>query len=395
MQPLSTAYLKNSFLQHYEEKGFRVLESFPMVSDDPTVMFVNATITPLKDSFLSSEDPQNSALIQRCFRMGGASELEVVGVDPYFHTFFEMFGMCMYRIDHIEAVREMMELLNLWEIEFDRLYFTIPEDLEFAQPLITNGVRKSHIFVLEDSRIFWQEWRFGQGGPIGRGLTAIYDRGDLLPKSTKQMAEDSDRFVKLLNLIHIYRYEELSGQSRAILNPGFDLGGGIERLAAIVQGCNNYQTDAIQPLVQLVSDFLNKKALNLNATSARILTDHLRSVCVLSSEGLSPSNKKHGYVLRKIIRRCLEIIWGSAKEAVDCSEVVIPFCEQLGFGGIRINSAVKIQESFRKESNVFLDSIRRAQRILEKNPNLNLAVLKDTYGLSTALASLPKERRMA
>lgn len=301
----------------------------------------------------------------------------------------------MYGVDHVEAVREMLELLNLWEIEFDRLYFAIPEDLEFAQPLMTNGVGKSHIFVLEDSRIFWQEWRFGQCGPIGRGLTAIYDRGDSLPKSTKQMAEDSDRFVKLLNLIHIYGREERSGQLRTIPNPGFDLGGGIERLAALVQGCDNYQTDAIQPLVRLVSDFLNKQALNLNTKSARILADHLRAVCVLSSEGLSPSNKKHGYALRKIIRRCLEIVWSSATEAVDCSGVVIPFCEQLGLGGIRIDSAIEIQESFRKESNVFLSSIRRAQRILEKNPNLDPSVLKDTYGLSTALVSLPKERKTA
>lgn len=388
--------IKAMLLQYHRERGYKIFRSFPLVSDDPTIMFVNATITPFKSWFTNpDEEPKNYALIQRCFRIGGANELDSVGVNPYCHTFFEMFGSGTFALSHMEAIQYLLELLDILGLEKQRLYFTIPNDSKFKSSLTINSIGQSHIFTLENNGVFWQEWRFGEFGPVGKGLTVIYSRSEEKVQSIGQMATDPDRFVELLNLIYVYGQEAQDGKAVPVPNPGFDLGLGIERLAAVLQGCDNYQINTIRPFVEIVVNFFRSQGYNLDETVTRILTDHFRAICVLIDEGLKPSNKKHGYALRKLIRRCLELAWYSAGQIVSTEILIERFCDQLGQCGVQRTSRSIIVTIFKEESRALCKVIQKAKRILEKQPDVHPDVLWDTYGLSPKLATIIKRKEDA
>lgn len=391
---ISVKDMKSILLQYHKEKGYQLPDSFPIVSSDHTVMFVNATITPFKHFYSSDLEIQryNYALVQRCFRLGGASELDLVGTNPYYHTFFEMFGSGTFGINHYEAIEYLLKLLAILRIEQQRLYYTVPSKGNFRSALIANGISENHIFVLENNEIFWQKWKFGKLGPIGYGLTAIYSRSLETVNSVEQMTFDIDCYVPFLCLIYIAWREISDNKFIPITNPGFDLGIGIERLAAVLQKCNTYQIDSINPLVEVVTHYLSSTTSRINEKITRIIADHLRAICVLIDEGVLPSNKKHGYALRKLIRRYLELVWNSADQVVSTEILIERFCDQLEYcSGQRIPRSIIIKV-VKKENLALCAVIQKARRILEKQPDICPDVLWDTYGLSPKLATIIKRK---
>jgi alanyl-tRNA synthetase len=380
--------IKLALLDYHKNKGYRIFSSFPLVSDDPTVMFINATITPFKHYFLNEEQPINYAFIQRCFRMGGASELDLVGINPYYHTFFEMFGSGTFSASYQEAVLYLLELLDLLAFKQEQVYFAVPEEQEFRKRLIANNVKPAHIFNLGKEQLFWQEWRFGKFGPVGSGLTVVYSRSSKKVSSLKEIVKGSDEFVELANLIHVYGQEMPDGSIVPANNPGFEFAVGIERLAATLQGCNNYQIDTISPLAELVAFFFKKKGCYPDEAVVRLLTDHLRGVCVLTNEGLKPSNKRQGYVFRKLIRRTLEKSWIVIGRICPIELLVEQFCCRFNQCSEEKISPTETAELVAEETEVFLTGIERAKKILKKNPAISPAVLLDTYGLPQTLISI-------
>lgn len=385
MKTASVEWIKSVLLDFHKKRGCMIFNSFPLVSRDPTVMFVNATITPFKHFFVNDERPENYAFIQRCFRMGGASELELVGTNPYYHTFFEMFGSGVFSIDYKEAVKYLLDLLVFLTLEKDKTYFAVPNETDFRNNLVANGIEPSMIFDMGDNNIFWQEWRFGKLGPVGKGLTVIYSRSPGRINSLEQVIKGSDEFIELANLIHVYGQEIENGNIIPLKNPGFEFAVGIERLAAVLQNCNNYQIDSIGPLAELVASFLEKEGSRPNETVIRLLTDHLRSICILTNEDIKPSNKRHGYVFRRLIRKTLEKSWTTVGQIYPVESLAEQFCRKFNqLNGEKI-SPDKVAGVITKETKVFLETIERAKRVLGKNPAVSPAVLLDTYGLPETL----------
>lgn len=388
-EPIKANEIKKILLDYHAKKDYKIFESFPIISQDPTVMFTNAAITPFKHYFTNlNKSPRNYALIQKCFRMGGASELESVGNNPYSHTFFEMFGSGTFETNHTEIIRYLLELLDVLEIEKQRLYFTIPDDAEFENALAQNNINSSNVFIINNNDFFWQEWRFGKLGPVGKGLTTIYSRSNKRVLSVNQMIANPDQFIELLNLIYIYGKQTRESKIAPISNLGFDLGIGIERLTAVLQKCNTYQIDSIKPLVEIINVFSKDKDYKINELTVRIIADHLRAICVLINEGLKPSNKKQGYVLRKLIRRYLELVWISTDRDISMKKMIEKFCIQLiqcDDGKNSFSSSVIIK-TIEKENKALNRIIKKAKSILEKQPDIPADILWNTYGLSQNLA---------
>ncbi len=391
MEMASVKLIKSTLLDFHQKRGYEIFNSFPLASRDPTVMFVNATITPFKRYFIDSEQPKNYALIQRCFRMGGASELELVGVNPYYHTFFEMFGSGVFFIDCEKAVKYLLDILSFLTLEKDKTYFATPSKTDFRNHLVANGVESSMVFDLKDNNIFWQEWRFGNPGPVGSGLTIIYSRSPQKINSLEGIVKDSDEFIELANLIHVYGLKIADGSVIPLESPGFEFAVGIERLAAVLQNCNSYQIDNIGPLVELVAFFLKKECSRPDEAVIRLLADHLRSICILTDEDIKPSNKRHGYVFRRMIRKTLERYWVAIEQISPVEPLAKQFCCEFN----RLNEENippgKVMGVITAETEIFLAAIERARRALKKDPAISPAVLLDTYGLPETLITILKK----
>lgn len=327
--------------------------------------------------------------------MGGASELDVVGVNPYYFTFFEMFGSGTFHITHDEAVAYLLELLGVFGIEKKYLYFTIPAREEFYTALKRSGIRRTQIFQLTENNYFWQEWKFGVPGPVGHGLTVIFSRSSKKVESVEQLAKNQDLYVELLNLIYVHSRRLSDGRLVPIANPGFDLGVGIERLAAILQGCNSYCIDTIFPLVQTVKGFLSEQGKEPSDVVARICADHFRIIYVLLAQKLLPSNKGHGYVLRKLMRRFLETIWLSLGKPTPTNKLIQRLScvfESHGYA-IGVNEYTNVADKMMEEETALLNILHKAKQIIRQHPNASPQRLHDTYGISKTLMTLVQQNQ--
>lgn len=388
---LKVQEIKSRLLDFHKDRGYKVFDPAPIVSNDPTVMLLNATITPFKSCFTcSTTQPENYALIQGCLRMGGANELEDVGINPYYFTFFEMFGSGTFDTTHKKAVIYLLELLDELGIEKERFYFTVPTNGRFYEALRQNRVKKARIFQLTENDHFWQEWKFGVPGPVGHGLTVIFSRSSKRVVSVEQLTENQEQYVELLNLIHVHSQILPDGKLAPIPNSGFDLGVGIERLAAVIQGCNSYQIDTLLPLVKTAKDFLSAQKKDVNGAAARICADHFRAIYVLLAQGLIPSNKGRGYILRKLIRRFLETVWLSVNNPIPVLRLTQKMSAAFEGKGLAVGISRydSIPEKIQKEEKALLAILQRADKIIKQHPGVSSQVLHDTYGISKTLLAL-------
>ena len=130
---MTSADIRNTFLEFFRSKGHQIVPSAPIViKNDPTLMFTNAGMNQFKDYFLGNRPAPHPRLAdtQKCLRVSGKhNDLEEVGVDTYHHTMFEMLGNWSFG-DYFkpEAIAWSWELLtHVFQIPIDRLYVTIFE----------------------------------------------------------------------------------------------------------------------------------------------------------------------------------------------------------------------------------------------------------------------------
>jgi len=375
--------LKSELIQFHASEGFEIYESFPLLSNDPTLLFTNATVTPFKDRHLGIGESTDYALIQKCFRTGGATNLEEIGINEQSFTYFEMFGAGIFSCTCEKAISYLIRLMVSLGMDTDKIYYVIPATEDFLSALIECDVERDKVFLLDANRVYWVDWGFGSGGPVGKGITVVYSQCGNRPISVSEMESSPDDYIELLNLIHISAVEK-DGEILPCAVPAYDLGVGIERLAAVVQGCSPYKIDTIRPIV----DMVRRKALGLDEAKRRMLADHLRACAMLVDSGCHPSSKKAGYVLRRLIRRCIEATslatktWSSDLMTTMTTETV-SILEKTGQGQFSANELLAIVGS---EESLFKKAVRNSMKALEKNPAMPDDQFRSTFGTSRQTA---------
>jgi alanyl-tRNA synthetase len=133
---MTSRQIRRQFLDFFASKGHKIIPSAPMVAkSDPTLMFINSGMAPLKDFFLGNQTPpaKRVADTQKCLRVSGKhNDLEDVGFDGYHHTMFEMLGNWSFG-DYFkkDALEWSWELLtDVYKIPKDRLYVSVFEGNE-------------------------------------------------------------------------------------------------------------------------------------------------------------------------------------------------------------------------------------------------------------------------
>ena len=326
MTTMTSADIRQSFLDYFRERGHRIVPSASLVpANDPTLLFTNAGMNQFKELFLGTErrDYRRATTAQKCMRVSGKhNDLDNVGPSLRHHTFFEMLGNFSFG-DYFksDAIPFAWELLtDVWRLAPERLYATVfqgedgvPRDDE-AYGLWQKLLPDARIAEMGAAENFWA---MGDTGPCGRCSEVHYHRGDHLPCPAPTCLGidcSCDRYVEIWNNVFMEFDRQPDGTLSPLPAPSIDTGMGLERIVAVLQDTlSNYDTDLFTPLLGAIGERAGtpygarsgRETDDSTDVSIRVIADHLRAMTFLIGDGVVPSNEWRGYVLRKIMRRAM------------------------------------------------------------------------------------------
>lgn len=308
MEKLGLNEIREKYLSFFESKGHLRAKSFPLVpQNDKSLLLINAGMAPLKAYFTGQEEPPRRRMTtcQKCIRTG---DIENVGKTSRHGTFFEMLGNFSFG-DYFkkEAIPWAWEFITkVMEIPKDRLYATIYLDDDDAYDIWTKetDIDPSRIFRLGKKDNFWEHGL----GPCGPSSEIHFDRGNAKVNTAEEFvkASDEDKIVEVWNLVFTQFDKDEEGNYNRLKNPNIDTGMGLERIATVMQGVNSiFEVDTIRNILNEVSSVAKVEYGKDHKCdiSLRLITDHIRSVSFMVSDGILPSNEGRGYVLRRLLRR--------------------------------------------------------------------------------------------
>ena len=313
MKKLKGYEIRQLWLDFFSSKGHAVIPSAPLVPhDDPTLLWINAGVAPLKKYFDGREKPTNPRMCnaQKSIR---TNDIDNVGRTSRHHTFFEMLGNFSigdyFRDEVIPWATELLFDEKWFGFPKEKIYITYyPEDTDTFNRWIASGVDASHLIPLPGN--FWE---IGEG-PCGPDTEIFFDRGEKYDPEKlgiKMLQEDmdNDRYIEIWNIV-LSQFNSVTNLSRdeypELPSKNIDTGSGLERLACIFQETEtNYETDLFLPLINYVEDYTGIKYEGDNKMAFRVIADHVRSVSFAVADGAIISNEGRGYVLRRILRRAV------------------------------------------------------------------------------------------
>lgn len=308
MEKIGLNEIREGFLKFFESKAHLVIPSYSLVPrNDKSLLLINAGMAPLKSYFTGLETPPNRrmATCQKCIRTG---DIDRVGRTSRHATFFEMLGNFSFG-DYFksEVIPWAWEFVTeVLKMPKDRLYVTIYLDDDEAYEIWSSktDIDPVRIFRLGKEDNFWEH---GQG-PCGPCSEIHFLRYGEEIKSLEEFitASDEDRVIEFWNLVFTQFDKDENGNYNRLQNPNIDTGMGLERVSALVQGVDSiFEIDTMKNILNSVCTSAGKvygKSAK-DDISLRIITDHIRSVVFMVSDGILPSNEGRGYVLRRLLRR--------------------------------------------------------------------------------------------
>lgn len=300
--------LRKMFLDFMESKGHLVMKSFSLVPQgDKSLLLINAGMAPLKPYFTGAEIPPRTRVstCQKCIRTG---DIDNVGKTARHGTFFEMLGDFSFG-DYFknEIVPWSWEFVTkVLEIPEDRLYVTIYEEDDETGKIWHDvvGLPWDRIVKLGKEDNFWEHGT----GPCGPCTEIYYDRGPEYgcDSPTCGVGCDCDRYMEFWNLVLTQFNAEEDGTYTELAMKNVDTGMGLERMATIMQGVDSiFDVDTVKSIRDAVCAKAGVEYGKDHKTdvSVRVITDHIRSVTMMTADGVLPSNEGRGYVLRRLLRR--------------------------------------------------------------------------------------------
>ena len=318
---MKTAEIRRRWLSFFESKGHTVVPSAPLISQDPTLMFVVAGMVPFIP-YMSGVTPspyKRATSVQKCVR---TLDIDEVGKTTRHGTFFQMNGNFSFG-DYFkkEAISFAWELLTGsidkggYGFDPEKLWATVYEDDEES---IQYWLEQTSIPAerIQKRGMADNYWSTGQRGPAGPCSEIYFDRGPEYGIEGGPVA-DEDRYIEIWNLVFM-QYERADGGTKdhfeilgELPKQNIDTGMGLERVAFLLQEVENiYEIDQIRPLIDLAAKLSGKEygADEVDDVRMRVIADHVRSSLMLMSDGVSPSNEGRGYVLRRLLRRSIRAL---------------------------------------------------------------------------------------
>ena len=397
--------LRQMFLDFMESKGHLAMKSFSLVPQgDKSLLLINAGMAPLKPYFTGAEKPPRTRVTtcQKCIRTG---DIENVGKTARHGTFFEMLGNFSFG-DYFkeEAIEWSWEFLTeVVGLNPERLYPSIYENDDEAFEIWNKkmGIPAERIFRFGKEDNFWEHG----SGPCGPCSEVYYDRGEKYGcgKPGCTVGCECDRYMEIWNDVFSQFNNDGHGNYSDLAQKNIDTGMGLERLACVVQDVDSmFDIDTMKALRDHVCAMSGKHYGIDHETdvSLRVVTDHIRSVTFMISDGIMPSNSGRGYVLRRLLRRAcrhgrLLGIEGAflvelAQTVIDGSKDGYPELEEKK--DFIFNVIAKEEAQFNKTIDQGLSILADMEEEMKKNGETvlsgeNAFKLYDTYGFPIDLTS--------
>ena len=356
---MTSAEIRQSFLDFFKSKQHTIVPSSSLMPDSPGLLFTNAGMNQFVPIFLNQRKPDVSkwagaipgldtraADTQKCIRAGGKhNDLEDVGLDTYHHTFFEMLGNWSFgdyfKRDAIDWAWEL--ITEIWKFPKDRLYATVynpdkskgdPSELDqeawdiWAEKFRAAGLDPAvHIVYGNKKDNFWMMGDTGPCGPCSEIHVDLTPQGDT--KGALVNKGDA-RCIEIWNLVFIQFNANPDGTFSPLPAKHVDTGMGFERVTSIMQGTkgfadfanakiSNYETDIFHSIFDEIEKLSGKKyGSTLPKTGStgdteqektdvafRVIADHIRTLSFAIADGIQPGNNDRNYVLRRILRRAV------------------------------------------------------------------------------------------
>lgn len=283
---MSSHEIRQKFLDYFEKNGHKVVASSSLIPTDPSVLLTTAGMQQFKKYYVGEADPmqdfgsKNTTSVQKSFR---TSDIDEVGDETHL-TFFEMLGNFSFGgYFKEEAIKFGYEFITK-ELNLKIDYVTVfegdsdvPKDVESEKIWASLGQENIRYAGRADN--FWGPT--GAEGPCGP-TTEIYVGG-----------------VEIWNIVFNEYYMHADKSLEPLKQKGVDTGMGLERLTMAVQGVKNiFETDLFTPVYKILPESMDNK-------TKRVFADHARGISFLISDGVRPSNKEAGYILRRLMRRLI------------------------------------------------------------------------------------------
>jgi alanyl-tRNA synthetase len=442
---LSSANLRQSFLDFFARKAHTIVPSSSLLPDSPNLLFTNAGMNQFVPIFLGQQKPDFSpgraADTQKCIRAGGKhNDLEDVGLDTYHHTFFEMLGNWSFG-DYFkkEAIEWAWELIvEEWKFPVSRLYATVyrpgpgepaEEDAEafgyWAGLFQAAGLDpRRHVIFSGKKDNFWMMGETGPCGPCSELHVDLTPGGDTRGALVNQ---GSAECIEIWNLVFIQFNANPDGSLTPLPARHVDTGMGFERVSAILQGTNgfadfrrpisNYDTDIFAPIFARLSRLsgrtyggvlptettLHHQSPELqNDIAFRVIGDHIRTLSFAIADGIHPGNNDRHYVLRRILRRAVRAGRNLGLHEPFFHKLVEVLADTMGdvFPEIRarrehVEEVIALEEeafsrTLDKGLNLFTAEAEKTEKVLSGDFAFKLY---DTYGFPPDLTELMARER--
>lgn len=313
MKELSSAQIRQMYLDFFEKKGHDVLKSAPLVPhDDPTLLWINSGVATMKKYFDGSVVPKNHRLTssQKSIR---TNDIENVGRTARHHTLFEMLGNFSvgdyFKEEAIAWAWELLTSKEWFALDPEKLYITVyPKDTDAHRIWREVGVKEDHIYEAEDN--FWD---IGEG-PSGPDSEIFYDRGQAMNNVAEDDPEnypggENERYLEIWNIVFSQFNHKPDGTYEELPHKNIDTGMGLERVVSVFQNARtNFETDLFLPIIEATAKLSGKYKYGDDPEkdiSFKVIADHARAVTFAIGDGALPSNEGRGYVIRRLIRRAV------------------------------------------------------------------------------------------
>lgn len=386
---MKSSDIRAKYLSFFAARGHAIIPAAPIVPlEDPTTLFTSSGMQPLVPYLKGAIHPMGTRLVdsQPSFR---AEDIEEVGDNRHI-TMFEMLGNWSlgdyFKKEQLPWVYEFVTS----EIGLDpkRLHVTLFEgdsdvsrDTESFEIWKGIGVSEDHIHYYPAKKNWWSRAGVPANMPPGEiggpDSEMFYDFGAELGLHEKSewinepchVNCDCGRYLEIGNSVFMQFEKQADGSFKPLPKQNVDFGGGLERLAAVSQNTNDiFATDMFSSIIKTIEASSGKKYEGANQPPMRVIADHLRAATFMMAEGLEPSNKMQGYVLRRLLRRAAvkaRELGGDAK-AIFADSIPTVIAEYANAGFVKLESTNHVLAVMEAEMTKFGKALDRGLKEMDK-----------------------------